>query len=120
MEGSARILALVKLANVGLVLIWGFAVTYVFVRVLPLREFQSFLLLVAFGNFTISAEFGLTSIIYARLRRYWLGNSGPGNSGPGNSGRGKGEAGGFGLGGRGGMFLFLGRLHVGGVVVLLA
>src|SRR3546814_4746074 len=69
MEGSARILALIKLANVGLTLIWGFAVTYVFVRVLPLREFQSFLLLVAFGNFTISAEFGLTSIIYARLRR---------------------------------------------------
>ncbi len=73
MEGSARFLALIKLANVGLVLIWGFAVTYVFVRVLPLREFQSFLLLVAFGNFTISAEFGLTSIIYARLRRHWLG-----------------------------------------------
>ena len=69
MEGSARILALIKLANVGLTLVWGFAVTYVFVRALPLREFQSFLLLVAFGNFTISAEFGLTSIIYARMRR---------------------------------------------------
>lgn len=73
MEASARLLALVKLASVGLTLIWGFAVTYVFVRVLPLREFQSFLLLVAFGNFTISAEFGVTSIIYARLRRHWLG-----------------------------------------------
>ena len=73
LEGSARILALVKLANVGLVLIWGFAVTFVFVRVLPIAEFQAFLLLVAFGNFTISAEFGLTSIIYARLRRHWLG-----------------------------------------------
>ncbi|PZU13413.1 MAG: hypothetical protein DI606_05995 [Sphingobium sp.] len=73
MESSARILALVKLANVALVLVWGFAVTFVFVRVLPLAEFKAFLLLVAFGNFTISAEFGLTSIIYARLRRYWLG-----------------------------------------------
>jgi hypothetical protein len=70
MEGSARILALVKLANVGLVLIWGFAVTFVFVRALPIAEFQAFLLLVAFGNFTISAEFGLTSIIYARLRQH--------------------------------------------------
>lgn len=72
MEGSARILAGVKLANVALVLIWGFAVTYVFVRVLPLDEFRAFLLLVAFGNFTVSAEFGLTSILYARLRRNWL------------------------------------------------
>ena len=36
MEASARILALVKLANVGLILIWGFAVTFVFVRALPL------------------------------------------------------------------------------------
>lgn len=73
LESSARILALVKLANVALVLVWGFAVTFVFVRVLPMAEFKAFLLLVAFGNFTISAEFGLTSIIYARLRRYWLG-----------------------------------------------
>lgn len=72
MEQSARILALVKLANVGLILIWGFAVTYVFVRVLPLAEFRSFLLLVALGNFTISAEFGVTNIIYARLRQHWL------------------------------------------------
>lgn len=77
LESSARILALVKLANVALVLVWGFAVTFVFVRVLPLAEFKAFLLLVAFGNFTISAEFGLTSIIYARLRRYWLGENAP-------------------------------------------
>ncbi len=76
MEQSARILALVKLANVGLILIWGFAVTYVFVRVLPLAEFRSFLLLVALGNFTISAEFGITNIIYARLRQHWLRSKG--------------------------------------------
>ena len=49
LEGSARILALVKLANVGIVMVWGFAVTFVFVRVLPIAEFQAFLLLVAFG-----------------------------------------------------------------------
>jgi len=72
LERSPRVLALAKLANVGITMIWGFAVTYVFVRALPLAEFQAFLLLVAFGNFTVSAEFGLTSIIYARLRRYWL------------------------------------------------
>jgi len=29
---------------------------------------------VAFNNFTISAEFGLTNIIYSRLRRFWLGD----------------------------------------------
>lgn len=81
MEQSARILALVKLANVGLVLVWGFAVTYVFVRVLPLSEFRSFLLLVALGNFTISAEFGVTNIIYARLRAHWL--AGRSDAGPG-------------------------------------
>lgn len=72
LERSAKLVALVKLANVGLTMIWGFAVTYVFVRALPINEFRAFLLLVAFGNFTASAEFGLTSIIYARLRRHWL------------------------------------------------
>ena len=106
MEGSARILALIKLANVGLTLIWGFAVTYVFVRVLPLREFQAFLLLVAFGNFTISAEFGLTSIIYARLRRYWLGAGD--------------DAGGhFRLEEMGVLFLFLGMLILGALTILI-
>ncbi|QOT73074.1 hypothetical protein H5V43_02740 [Sphingobium fuliginis] len=118
MEGSARILALIKLANVGLTLIWGFAVTYVFVRALPLREFQSFLLLVAFGNFTISAEFGLTSIVYARLRRHWLGNVGSGNLGPGNSRPGQDGAGGFRLEEMGVLFLFLGLLIVGGLAIL--
>lgn len=107
MEASARILALVKLANVGLVLIWGFAVTFVFVRVLPIAEFQAFLLLVAFGNFTISAEFGLTSIIYARLRRHWLGE------------RQDGEAGGFRLEEMGVLFLFLALLVGGGTAILL-
>lgn len=105
-EGSARFLALIKLANVGLVLIWGFAVTYVFVRVLPLREFQSFLLLVAFGNFTISAEFGLTSIIYARLRRHWLGVDEAG-MGP------------FRLEEMGVLFLFLGLLILCGLTILI-
>ena len=111
MEASARILALIKLANVGLTLIWGFAVTYVFVRALPLREFQSFLLLVAFGNFTISAEFGLTSIIYARLRRHWLGNMGLGTR--------QDDAGGFRLEEMGVLFLFLGLLILGGFAILL-
>lgn len=107
LEASARILALVKLANVGLILIWGFAVTFVFVRVLPLAEFQSFLLLVAFGNFTISAEFGLTSIIYARLRRHWLGNAAAGDDG------------GFRLEEMGILFLFLALLVVAGLLILL-
>ncbi|HUD93905.1 MAG TPA: hypothetical protein VMR39_20220, partial [Sphingobium sp.] len=112
MEGSARILALVKLANVGLVLIWGFAVTFVFVRVLPIAEFQAFLLLVAFGNFTISAEFGLTSIIYARLRQHWLG---------GRPSEGRGAAdGGFRLEEMGVLFLFLGLLVAGGTLILIA
>lgn len=106
MEASARILALVKLANVGLVLIWGFAVTFVFVRALPLAEFQSFLLLVAFGNFTVSAEFGLTSIIYARLRRHWLGD-------------GEADIGAFRLEEMGVLFLFLGLIVAGGTLVLL-
>ncbi|MFZ2997796.1 hypothetical protein [Sphingobium sp.] len=106
MEGSARILALVKLASVGLILIWGFAVTFVFVRVLPIAEFQAFLLLVAFGNFTISAEFGVTSIIYARLRRHWLGDGIP-------------DDGGFRLEEMGVLFLFLGLLIAGGALILL-
>jgi O-antigen/teichoic acid export membrane protein len=72
LERSQHVLSVAKLANVGITMVWGFAVTYVFVRALPLHEFQAFLLLVAFGNFTVSAEFGLTSIIYSRLRRYWL------------------------------------------------
>jgi O-antigen/teichoic acid export membrane protein len=106
-EGSARLLALVKLANVGLVMLWGFAVTFVFVRVLPIAEFQAFLLLVAFGNFTISAEFGLTSIVYARLRRHWLG------------GEGEGADGGFRLEEMGVLFLFLGLLIAGALAILL-
>ncbi|MET0372199.1 MAG: hypothetical protein ABW039_12585 [Sphingobium sp.] len=109
LEGSARVLALVKLANVALVLIWGFAITFVFVRILPITEFQSFLLLVAFGNFTISAEFGLTSIIYARLRRHWLGRA------AGEAG----EAGSFRLEEMGVLFLFLGALILAGTAVLL-
>jgi O-antigen/teichoic acid export membrane protein len=72
-ERSARVLTLAKLASVGLSMIWGFAVTYVFVRALPAEEFRAFLLLIAFNNFTISAEFGITNVIYSRLRRYWLG-----------------------------------------------
>jgi len=72
-ERSTRILTLAKLASVGLSMLWGFAVTYVFVRVLPANEFRTFLLLIAFNNFTISAEFGITNVIYARLRRHWLG-----------------------------------------------
>lgn len=105
LEGSARMLALVKLANVALVLVWGFAVTFVFVRALPIDEFQSFLLLVAFGNFTISAEFGLTSIIYARLRRHWLGSD-------------AGE-GGFRLEEMGVLFLFLALLMVCATAILI-
>jgi O-antigen/teichoic acid export membrane protein len=73
LERSEKLVALVKLANVGFTMIWGFAVTYVFVRALPIGEFRAFLLLVAFGNFTASAEFGVTAIAYARLRRHWLG-----------------------------------------------
>ncbi len=107
LEGSARFLALVKLANVGLVLIWGFAVTFVFVRVLPIGEFQAFLLLVAFGNFTISAEFGLTSIIYARLRRHWLGGEEAARDG------------GFRLEEMGVLFLFLGLLVAGATAILM-
>ncbi len=112
LEASARILTLVKLANVSLVLVWGFAVTFVFVRVLPIAEFQAFLLLVAFGNFTISAEFGLTSIIYARLRRHWLGRQG---------GRGQDDAGdgGFRLEEMGILFLFLALLVVAGTFILI-
>ena len=70
-ERSARVLTLAKLGGVGLSMLWGFAVTYVFVRVLPGDEFRAFLLLIAFNNFTISAEFGITNVIYARLRRHW-------------------------------------------------
>jgi O-antigen/teichoic acid export membrane protein len=110
LERSARVIALVKLANVALILIWGFAVTFVFVRVLPLAEFQAFLLLVAFGNFTVSAEFGLTSIIYARLRRHWLGQ-GPGQDEDADSG--------FRLEEMGVLFLFLSALTVGATALLL-
>jgi O-antigen/teichoic acid export membrane protein len=112
LEASARILTLVKLANVSLVLVWGFAVTFVFVRVLPISEFQAFLLLVAFGNFTISAEFGLTSIIYARLRRHWLGRQGA-------SGQDDAGDGGFRLEEMGILFLFLALLVVVGTLILI-
>ena len=65
-------LGMAKLANVALAMLWGFVVTFVFVRVLPLQDFRAFLLLVAFANFTVSAEFGFSTIIYARLRRHLI------------------------------------------------
>lgn len=73
---DARVLGLAKLGNVALAMLWGFAVTYVFVRLLPIEEFRAFLLLVAFANFTISADFGFSGILYARLRRHWLTDEG--------------------------------------------
>lgn len=108
-ERSARVLTLTKLANVALAMLWGFAVTFVFVRVLPGQEFSAFLLLVAFNNFTISAEFGLTNVIYARLRRYWLGRQ-----------DGSGEPTDFLREEIGVLFLFLIALVLGGSVLVLA
>jgi hypothetical protein len=75
MQGLERrrgLLGLAKLANVALAMLWGFVVTFVFVRLLPIADFRAFLLLVAFANFTVSAEFGFSTIIYARLRRHLL------------------------------------------------
>ncbi|MBU0556587.1 MAG: hypothetical protein KKD64_10555 [Alphaproteobacteria bacterium] len=69
LEKHAGLLGLAKLGNVALAMLWGFVVTFVFVRLLPIEEFRSFLLLVAFANFTVSAELGLSAIAYARLRR---------------------------------------------------
>lgn len=108
MENNVQVLTLAKLANVALSMLWGFAVTYVFVRVLPYGDFRAFVLLVAFNNFTISAEFGLTNIIYARLRRYWLARH-----------NGEGERGDFRLEEIGVLFLFLLSL-IGGASILLA
>lgn len=69
LEQRRGLLGAFKIANVGLAILWGFSVTFVFVRLLPISEFRSFLLLVAFANFTISAELGFSTIIYSRLRR---------------------------------------------------
>ncbi len=65
----------VKLANVAAAMAWGFVVTFVFVRLLPIGEFRAFLLLIAFANFTISADFGFSGILYARLRQWRLGEA---------------------------------------------
>lgn len=69
LERRPGLLAAAKLANVALAMAWGFVVTFVFVRLLPIGEFRAFLVLVAFANFTVSAELGLSSIVYSRLRR---------------------------------------------------
>jgi hypothetical protein len=76
LERRRSLLGLAKLANVGLAMVWGFAVTFVFVRLLPFDEFRVFLLLVAFANFTISAELGFSTVIYSRLRRAKLASEG--------------------------------------------
>lgn len=78
LEQRRSLLGVMKLANVGLGLIWGFVVTFVFVRLLPFPEFRTFLLLVAFANFTISAEMGFSTVIYSRLRRTRLGGAAAG------------------------------------------
>ncbi len=69
LERRPGALAAAKLINVALAMAWGFVVTFVFVRLLPLTEFRAFLLLIAFANFTVSAELGLTAIAYSRLRK---------------------------------------------------
>jgi len=69
LESRPGLLGAAKLLNVVLGMGWGFVVTFVFVRLLPLDEFRTFLLLIAFANFTVSAELGLTSIAYSRMRR---------------------------------------------------
>lgn len=69
LEQRPGLLGAAKLANVALAMVWGFVVTFVFVRLLPIGEFRTFLLLIAFANFTVSAELGLTAIVYSRLRR---------------------------------------------------
>ncbi len=76
LERRRSLLGLAKLANVGLAMLWGFVVTFVFVRLLPFAEFRAFLLLVAFANFTISAELGFSTVIYSRLRRAKLAGQG--------------------------------------------
>ncbi|MCF8709637.1 hypothetical protein [Rhizorhapis sp. SPR117] len=72
LEQSIGVLGAVKLGNACLILIWGFGLTFVFARALDNIEFQNFVLLIALSNFTISAEFGFTNIIYNRLRRWRL------------------------------------------------
>ena len=69
LERRSGLLAIAKLSNVALAMLWGFVVTFVFVRLLPMDEFRAFLLLVAFANFTVSAELGISAIAYSRLRR---------------------------------------------------
>lgn len=108
-ERSARVLTLAKLGSVSLSMLWGFAVTFVFVRALPTQEFRAFLLLIAFNNFTLSAEFGLTNVIYARLRRFWLARGG-----------GKGDGGDFRLEEIGVLFAFLIALILGGGILVAA
>jgi len=76
LEELPGLLGIAKLANVGLSMAWGFVVTFVFVRLLPLEEFRSFVLLAALGNFTVSAELGLSAIAYSRLRRDRVGGEG--------------------------------------------
>jgi len=105
-EASARVLTAAKLANVALSMLWGFAVTFVFVRMLPGAEFQAFLLLIAFNNFTQSAEFGLTNVAYARLRRWWLARAGAAGGAGGDGDFRREEI--------GVLFLFLGALVLGG------
>lgn len=75
-EGRTGTLAAVKLVNVALAMLWGFATTFVFVRLLELSDFRAFLILVAFANFTISAEFGFSNVLYSRLRRKVLDDAG--------------------------------------------
>ncbi|MPT47498.1 MAG: hypothetical protein E2598_03645 [Sphingobium sp.] len=101
------------MANVALAMLWGFAVTFVFVRALPGMEFQAFLLLIAFNNFTQSSEFGLTNVIYARLRKYWLGRAADNGVDGGTSD--------FRYEEIGALFLFLGSLIImGAAIVALA
>lgn len=61
-----------KLLNAALTMIWGFALTAIMVRAVGITEYARYVLVAAVGIYLSAADFGVSFLIYSRLREAFL------------------------------------------------
>lgn len=58
-----------KLVNQAIITVWGFAFTWVAIRALGLSDYAFVAVLIAIAGLVLQADFGLSSLLFARLRK---------------------------------------------------
>lgn len=71
---GAFLYLLLKLTNIGLAFMWSMGLTATLVRVVGLESYAEFALVVAFGGYVIATDFGLSRLLYTRMRAAHLNN----------------------------------------------